>query len=882
MCELSITRGIAFFCDDHGLVVKIIRDDLGVGDAILPGSSFLQWIDSIDREGAAQFLLALQNQQAVFDYELSLRVQDRLIPLHFAGGPANGGFLVMGRAVSTPQPLAPEPIQDSRDMAALVAENRQIKEALKVSNTFYHALFESATDAIFVVQGELFVDCNERSLVTFGGRREEIVGKTFWQHSPVTQPDGQNSRAKGNELVRGALVGVPQVFEWRHYRLDGRIMETEVSLHKVAESDPPTFLAVVRDITERKQAQEALVREKQLIDAVFDSVPGLLYLFDEQGRMVRWNKRLEAITGYSAEEIKEMPVLDWFVVGDRPHVEKAVSQVFNQGFGAVEANLLCQDGRRIPYYFSAIKLTREGRNFLTGIGLDITERKKIEKALAREKRFIDAVFDSMPGLIFLYDDQGHLIRWNTQLEVAMEYSAEELKGKYFLDWFAVEDWPRIREVFARVLSQGGGSVEVDTIIKSGIRIPYYYQGVCLTIDGRNYLTGIGLDITEVKRTEAALKEAKEVAEAANHAKDQFIAVLSHELRTPLTPVLATVSALREQEELPGEVRDDLEVIRRNVELEVQLIDDLLDVTRLSRGKLDLRQEVVDVHDCLRSVVEICRVEIEAMHQAVIIDFQADRSHVWGDPARLRQIFWNLLKNAVKFTPKEGRITLHTFNEGERVKIEVADTGIGIAPDLIARIFDPFEQSERTRTRRFGGLGLGLSIAKVLVERHLGKLTVFSEGLEKGAVFTVDLGSVAALPVSLALADVSLPDVLLSRRILLVEDHADTRRILARLLQKEGGEVTTADSVRSALKCAEARKFDLLLSDLGLPDGSGLEVMREVKARYGLRGIALSGFGTEEDVRASREAGFEEHLTKPLDFTVLRAAVQRLIRPKNGS
>ena len=378
-------------------------------------------------------------------------------------------------------------------------------------------------------------------------------------------------------------------------------------------------------------------------------------------------------------------------------------------------------------------------------------------------------------------------------------------------------------------------------------------------------------IAERERT----KEARNIAEGENRAKDQFLAILSHELRTPLTPVLAIITGMN-RSGIPDVLRDDLEMIQRNVALESKLIEDLLDLTRISRGKIILRREPLDCHSCLRSALEICRHDIQEKELQVAVHFLAGQHYVRADPVRLRQVFWNLLRNAVKFTPVGGNIQVITCNEADLLRIEITDTGIGIAPEVLPRIFNAFEQGERLKTRRFGGLGLGLSIAKALVDLHEGHLSAFSEGEGKGATFTVELGTVHPLPKP---EKVHLPEKEGKAgnisKILLVEDDGDTLRILSKLLRNTGYEVTPANSVRIGLESTTKEKFDLMISDLGLPDGSGLELMREVKKHHDFPGIALSGFGTEEDIRQSLAAGFEEHLVKPIDFPMLQSVIQRV-------
>jgi CheY-like chemotaxis protein len=245
---------------------------------------------------------------------------------------------------------------------------------------------------------------------------------------------------------------------------------------------------------------------------------------------------------------------------------------------------------------------------------------------------------------------------------------------------------------------------------------------------------------------------------------------------------------------------------------------------------------------------------------------------------MQQVFWNLMNNAVKFTPSRGRVAVRTANPAPgTLTVEVRDTGVGIDPDMLGRIFRPFEQAERTLRRRFGGLGLGLTISRRLVEVHGGTLVASSAGTDRGATFTVTLETIPA-PEALARCDEApaidgvAPGPPASLRILLVEDHEDTRRAMSRLLRMQGHEVTTADTVRAALDLAARETFDLLISDIGLPDGSGLELMRQLRQ---VRGIALSGFGSEDDLRRSREAGFAHHLTKPVNFRTLEQLIRGL-------
>jgi PAS domain S-box-containing protein len=418
---------------------------------------------------------------------------------------------------------------------------------------------------------------------------------------------------------------------------------------------------------------------------------------------------------------------------------------------------------------------------------------------------------------------------------------------------------------------------------------FFYASWKRWVDTRMYPTKDGLvifraDITERKRQEQLLERAKNAAEEANQAKDKFLAMLSHELRTPLTPVLMTIAALRRQPELSEDMRRDLEMLQRNVELEALLIDDLLDLTRITHGKLELHSDALDIHSALDQALSISAGDLGGKNISVTRRFEARERHCWADPARLQQVFWNLIKNAAKFTPQGGRVSVATRNDGaHHIVIEISDDGVGIEPELLPRIFDAFEQGGRTVTSKYGGLGLGLAISKRVVDLHQGSLEARSAGPGQGATFVVTL---KAMETSLLEGPVlfleSEPSVARLIQILFVEDHEDTARALSRLLMNAGYAVSHANSVARARELAAGQRFDLVISDLGLPDGSGLDLMGQLSETWSLPGIALSGFGTDDDVAASNAAGFAEHITKPVDWERLRSAIERLTLAKDSA
>lgn len=385
------------------------------------------------------------------------------------------------------------------------------------------------------------------------------------------------------------------------------------------------------------------------------------------------------------------------------------------------------------------------------------------------------------------------------------------------------------------------------------------------------------------RAVEALRAARDEAERANQAKDRFLAVLSHELRTPLTPIAAAAQVLQESATVPEAHSHLLPMIRRNIALEARLIEDLLDLTAIAAGKVSLKIEAVDMHRLIGVVIDMVAQDIQGHDLQVVTALEASQSSVTGDEARMHQVVWNILRNAIKFTPPKGTIELRTASADGRFTMSCTDSGIGIEAGALPRIFTPFEQADTEVSRQFGGLGLGLAIARGLVLDQGGELTAASDGRGKGATFALSL-KVAAEPAagtasapSVSPACDSQPDAAAGApacRMLLVEDNPDSADILAMGMEAYGYEVTLAGSCAQALDKAASQLFDVVVTDLGLPDGSGIEIGRALSGRLPV--IALSGYGTAQDVKRSSSAGFAGHLVKPASLAAVHAMVQKVL------
>jgi PAS domain S-box-containing protein len=501
-------------------------------------------------------------------------------------------------------------------------------------------------------------------------------------------------------------------------------------------------------------------------------------------------------------------------------------------------------------------------------------------ALESSEQNFRQIFEEAPIGMAVVGLDDRYAQVNARLCDMVGYSDEELTTRTTSEITYCDDIEESKQLAPALLSETARSCVEKRYVRKNSEVIWASRTACVIRDEtgkpRHYLVMVE-DITQRKKDAVALEEAKNEAERANRAKDKFLAALSHELRTPLTPVLLCATALEQEPGIEPELRRQFGMMRRNVELEARLIDDLLDLTRVSHGKLRLLVSgPVDVHSLLAHTERIVLSDARSKSLALRLDLAADEHHVAGDAARMNQVFWNLLKNAVKFTPAGGQIIVRTANPvpGQLI-VTVSDNGIGIDRQTLPFVFRAFEQGDIRGLQPCSGLGLGLSISKAIVELHGGTITAESPGPGRGAVFTVELNTVLPFPDAQIQAAQPRRSRGKSYRLLVVEDHEPTLAVLTRLLRDQGHEVMTASTVQSALALASNRRFDFVISDLGLPDGNGIDLMVQLSNDYGLRGIALTGYGMAEDVARTEQAGFLAHLVKPINFDQLHRVLEQM-------
>lgn len=648
------------------------------------------------------------------------------------------------------------------------------------------------------------------------------------------------------------------------------------------------FTGTTLEITDRKRTEQELAEAHRFLHSAIDALSSHIAVLDQHGVILAVNQAWKKFAddnqftghnyGVGSNYVEECEPAEGSC-GEPSQVVQGLREVLQEKRGEFHLEYPCHSPTELRWFVMHVTafLTPGPRRVVVAHE-NITDRKLAEERIRESQEQLRLVIDNAAALVVYCDTEERYRFANRLYTERLELKPDEIIGKRIPEVVGEAAYASFRQFVQEALS--GRSVEFET------RIPYEKLGPrwmhCAYVpdkDENGNVRGFVALITDVqarREAEDTLREAKSQAESANAAKDHFLATLSHELRTPLTPALMCLTDRVTDPSLPEDLREDLAMIRRNVELEARLIDDLLDLTRVSRGKIELHTEVVDAHKVLQEALEVCTSNDTVRREiAVCLEPRASNHHVQADRARLQQIFWNLINNALKFSPNGSRIFIRTSNpERDRLAIEVCDHGIGIEADKLSRLFDAFEQGGRTITKRFGGLGLGLAISKALVELHGGTIRAHSDGKDKGATFIVELETCAPAAAHTA-PETHTSGAPRPLRILLVEDHEATLAVLSRLLRRVGHEVVSASRVQEARGHLASQKFDLLISDLGLPDGTGTDLVRGLDG-HAMPSIALSGYGMDADVRECLEAGFHSHVTKPVDWQRLTATIQQLV------
>jgi len=808
-------------------------------------------------------------------------------------------------------------------ISVLATTRERALGALRESEARLTAILDNTPAMVYVVDTQnRFQFINRRWQPVFGLSTEQVVGHSVYDFFPKDVAD-QFAANNRKVLETRAPVEAEEVVSQK----GGQRTYISVKVPLLdADGKAYAICGISADITERKRAE---VRNRLLV-ALDDAMRSLTDASEVTARGARllgehlgadrcayadveadedtfnltgdYNRGVPSIVGryrfadFGAEVLRLMRADEPYVVEDIDTHQPPVGDLTYYRQTMIRS-VICVPLHKAGRFVAAMAVHQKVPRRWTPEEVDLVrhvaarcwesiERTRVERTLRESERHFRQLADAMPQMVWVTRPDGYHEFYNRRWYEFTGVPDGSTDGEGWNGMFHPDDQDRAWAAWRHSLASGE-PYEIEYRLRHRSGEYRWTLGRALPVrDAGGLITrwfGTCTDIDALKRLQQereSLLESERLtraeAERASEAKSEFLATLSHELRTPLTPVLLTVSLMESNPALTPELREDVATIRRNVELESRLISDLLDLTRITKGKLQLDEREADLHLIVRSAVDICQREASAK---LTLDLRAARHTVQGDSTRLQQVFWNLINNAIKFTPEDGMITVESRNIGhDRVLVEVRDTGAGIDPEVIPKLFDAFEQGEVRAARQQAGLGLGLTISRKLVEAHGGTIIATSPGRGSGASFTVNLPVVEQLvrpSQAVQPSPALVPRAARSLNVLLVEDHEPTLRVMERLLRQIGHRVTGVTTVASATAAAAQDGFDLIISDLGLPDGSGLDVMRQLRDRYSGRAIALTGYGMESDVTASRDAGFAEHLTKPVDLAALDAAIRRV-------
>lgn len=781
------------------------------------------------------------------------------------------------------------------------------------AEAYLAAIVESSDDAIITKDLDgIIQSCNAAAERLLGYSARELVGESVRILIPPDRQDEEDDILA--RLRRGERI---DHFETVRLAKDGHPIDISLTVSPVRDATGAIIgvSKTARDITERKRAAAALAAQQQWFRVTLASIGDGIIASDPDGRVTYMNGVAEALTGWSNDSAKGLPLADVFhIVNEktRQRVDNPAALVIRSGRTSGLANhtvLIGRDGTERPIADTAAPILDDAGTVL-GVVLvcrDFTEQRRAEEAIAEQREWFETTLESIGDAVIATDVRGRIVFMNPVAEQLTGWQIDAARNRPCTEVFNIINEQTLRIVdnpVTRVLQEGvvvGLANHTLLIAADGTQRPIDDSGAPIrNRDGR--IVGVVLvfrDVSERRQSEVeretaanererllmAERMARAEADRANRLKDDFVAMVSHEIRTPLNAIQGWTELILKNRQDTTLVERGLQVVARNTKVQTQLISDLLDISRIVSGKLRLDVQSVHLPSVIEMVIETVQHAADA--KGITIERSLDETiePMAGDPARLQQVLGNVLSNALKFTAKGGRVGVILRYSGSRSEIVVEDDGVGIRPEFLPHVFDRFQQADASRTRRFGGLGLGLSIVKNLVELHGGMVTAESEGEGRGARFTISLPwapppmlNEEALTAVARSADGIIDDIsLASIRVLVVEDDLDAAELVRRLLENHGAEVVVANSAREAQEALATRQVDILIGDIGLPEMDGYQLMERVRqldvgAGGGIPAIALTAFARSEDRRRAMLAGYQAHLAKPIEASELVAMV----------
>lgn len=770
------------------------------------------------------------------------------------------------------------------------------QSALEASESRYRRLFETAQDAILILDAEerpgTIIDANPFVIDLLGYSLDELIGKELWEIGLFSDKAGSQAameRLQDEGYIRyedipletkqGKRVDVE--FVSNSYLVDG---------HRVIQCN-------IRDITERAQAAHALgaseARYRRLFETAQDAI---LILEAASGKIMDANPFVIDLLGYSLDELVGKELWEIGLFSDRQESKDAMARLKESGYIRYEdMPLETKRGKRVEVEFVSNSYMVGDLKVIQCNIRDITDRKWAEEAARISAGRFRFLAESMPIIIFTATPDGNMDYCNRQLTEFTAVSCEELCASGRASFTHPDETEEDDRLWRRSIESGEPFQFESRFRRADGVYRWHLTRAAAMRDAGGIVIWVGssTDIHDRKSVEETLVRQYRESEALSRAKDEFLATSSHELRTPLTSILGWSELLVSGGLDPETEREALDSIRQSAKAQARLIDDMLDVSRLLTGKLELNNEPVDVAAALLLAIRAIMPSAEKKNLEVDRSFARGASRVDGDPTRLQQIFWNILSNAVKFTPAGGRIRIRLSSHESRVDVEVSDTGQGIGREFLPRVFDSLSQEGGSSTREHGGLGLGLSIVRQLVQMHGGTVQAESDGEGQGATFTVSLPArrfpaIVEEP-RLHIRDGSHAPVtgdavsIAGMRVLVVDDEPDMRKLISTVLRGAGASVVTAGSAVEAFEQLAAQSFDVLVSDLAMPAEDGHSLTRRIRAsgdvQSGIPAIAVTAYGGPLQRELALSAGFDDYVKKPFSPQDLVGAVAAVCAKK---
>ena len=797
--------------------------------------------------------------------------------------------------------------------ASKIARDISDRRRAQARESYLAAIVSSSADAIISKDlNGVITSCNRSAERIFGYSEAELVGRPIHILIPA-------ERYPEEDMILSKVRAGGRVEQMETVRIgkDGRKLNISLSVSPIVDHSGEIvgIAKVARDVTEQKRLERELAAQQENYRVTLASIGDGVIACDMDGRVTFMNPVAETLTGWSTGEATGAPLVEVFrIVNEtsRQPVDNPIEAVMRTGGVVGLANhtvLLRRDGGEVPIADSAAPIADDGGKPAGAVLVfrDVTEERRAEEAIAEQREWFETTLESIGDAVIATDVRGHVVFMNPVAEHLTGWKLQQAKGRNCNDIFNIvnEDTRRIVESpVTRVLAEGvvvGLANHTVLIAVDGTERPIDDSGAPIrNRDGR--IVGVVLvfrDIADRRRMEVerrdvaeererllgAERSARADAERANRVKDEFVAMVSHELRTPLNAILGWTELMTQNADDREIVTRGLDVISRNTRLQAQLVSDLLDISRITSGKLHLTIEKVDIVELVGNVIETVQQSANGKRIALRAEHAPAALAIAGDPARLQQVVWNLLTNAIKFTPEGGSVRVSVRQAGSDAEISVKDTGMGIRPELLPHIFERFNQVSVVSTDGVRGLGLGLSIARHLVDLHGGTIRADSAGEGCGATFTVVLPA-GTLPETREIIvkgtrkPIEGDNRLRGLRILVVEDEGDTRDFLSRFLAANGAKVMSAASAEEALSMLPESDANLLISDIGLPEVDGYELMQRIRrsdagSGGGIPAIALTAYARPQDRAQAFRAGYQAHLAKPIEPADLIPAIMRV-------